>query len=235
MKPLTHALALATAASGITLGAVMPAVAAPGDRQTTVGAAVSHPAPAPGGRKASLKSADLACRVFVEQDDFSSPLNRNGTTATPNRINGATVGCSSPNGEFARGNGHRRPVLLSSSYTSVGGPSVNNVVELHHNCTTIVQNAELEFTWNTGDVSIGRISIDADGNAASEIIAGVMAGDSFTFTGPAAAHINSYVTYLGSCSADHTAGEADGFIVNPWLPGETGSTGNEVGLTFARG
>lgn len=172
--------------------------------------------------------------MFVEQDDFSSPLNKNGTTTSPNDIKGATVGCSSPNGRFALGNRDHNPVLRASSYTSVGGPSVNNVTELNHDCTTITQNAMLKFTWNSGDVSIGKLAIGADGNTTSKILAGVMAGDSFTFSGPAVADINSYVTYLGSCSLTRTAGEADGFIVNSWLPGETGSTGHEIGLTFAR-
>jgi hypothetical protein len=98
----------------------------------------------------------------------------------------------------------------------------------------LTQKATLEFTWNTGDVSIGQISIDAGGNTTAEILAGVMAGDGFTFSGPAVADIDAYVTYLGSCSATRPGGESDGFIVNPWLPGQTGSTGHEVGLTFTR-
>ncbi|WP_034262319.1 hypothetical protein [Actinospica robiniae] len=226
MKPLTRILVPTIVAGGIALAGAMPAAATP------AGPAIPHLVPHHDGRSAGPRSADLACRVFVEQDDFLFPLNKNGITKSPNEIKGATVGCSSPNGEFARGNRHHHPVLLSSSYTSVGGPSVNNVTELNHDCTSIAQNAMLEFTWNTGDRSIGRLTIDAAGNVTSKILAGVMTGDSFTFTGPAVDHIDSYVTYLGSCSASRTSGEEDGFIFNSWLPGATGSNGHEIGLTF---
>src|SRR5690242_15791723 len=64
--------------------------------------------------------ADLACRVFIEQDNYSSPLNRHGNRTSTNEIKGVTVGCSSPNGAFAPGNRARNPVLLSNSYTSTG-------------------------------------------------------------------------------------------------------------------
>jgi hypothetical protein len=234
MKPLTRTPLPAIVAVAVVIGAAMPAQAALGRGKMTAGAALSNSADSQGRQNGAPRPADVVCRVFVEQDDFSAPLNKNGTTATPNKIDGATVGCSSPNGEFARGNRDHHPVLLSSTYTSVGGPSVNNVTELNHNCTTITQNAVLEFTWNTGDVSIGRLAIDGSGKTTARILAGVLAGDSFTFTGPAVDRIDSYLTYLGSCSPTHTTGEADGFIFNPWLPAETGSTGHEIGLTFAR-
>ncbi|WP_055589161.1 hypothetical protein [Peterkaempfera griseoplana] len=178
--------------------------------------------------------ADLACRVFVEQDNYSSPLNRHGNRTSTNEIKGVTVGCSSPNGAFASGNRARNPVLLSSSYTSTGGPAVNRVTMLNRDCTTITQIARLRFTWNTGDVSVGQITIDANGNTASKVLSGLMAGDTFTFSGPALPRTDSYVTYLGSCSTANPGGEADGFIFNAWLPGGTGSAGNEIGLTFTR-
>lgn len=212
---------------------------------TAVTAAVLVAAPgslgAPGARASAATSpaaakplADLACQVFVEQDNFSHPLNKNGRTTSPNEIKGATVGCSSPNGKFAPGNRDHNPVLLSSSYTSVGAPSMNKVTLLNRNCTTFTQSALLKFTWNTGDVSIGRLYIDRNGKWTSKILSGLLKDDSFTLSGPALSSTDSYITYLGSCSVANTGGEIDGFIFNSWLPGATGSTGNEVGLTFAQ-
>lgn len=207
----------------------------PGRTGACLVAAVTWLATTAGHAFAAGPDIDLACRVFVEQDTFASPLNKDGTTRSANTITGTTVGCSSPDGRYARGNREHRPVLLSSSYTSVGGPAVNYVAEIGHDCTALTQTATLRFSWNTGDSSIGRITLAEDGTSSAVVLSGVMAGDSFALSGPALADTDAYVTDLGSCSPTNPAGELDGFIVNPWLPGTTGSTGNEVGLTFTRG
>lgn len=221
----TTCIALATTAA-----ALAAALGTPGAARAS---APTESAAAPQAPQAP--QADLVCQVFVEQDNLASPLNKDGNTTSANEIKGATVGCSSPDGRFAPGNRGRNPVLRSSNYTSVGGPSVNNVTEIGHDCTTLTQTATLQFTWNTGDTSVGRITFAADGTTTSRVLRGLMAGDSFTLSGPAVDDVDSYLTYLGSCSTTDTGGELDGFVVNSWLPGRTGSTGHEIGLAFTRG